>query len=907
MKQALAARVRAVSNAAVAVRAGRVAAETVGVVESKHPPLPLAAANAALRARDFPRAATLYLRALRAYPGLTGVVAANLLVMRRLHRRAQCGDLEGGAAVVDRRHEAAQGALERELQALCRKWASLSLEPKNDRHTAALAQAFEDAAGLVAAHPRASVAIGERGVLAEIVAVLYRKLWGASVVGTAPPPTGAARVAWQRHLPNGLQDSLAQVLLDLPDVGDSASCAPDAQTRPKAEEPSATPAALPRKAVAAAAPAPAHPASPAPALPAAAQATLPAAVTARPFSRPAPPRKPPVPWLAQSELQRLGAPEASTALRLGGFTLARAVAAPQERGGTLHNTFAAFARLCRLPFADSAALPSVEPRPGECALLGLDVPGLATLSLDFTSDRRLLLRLDASALPADVSIVVRGYQRELDGDSLVLVGEAMLANELLALVEFALTDACSPVLFTATTPDAQLLAAALAPFPSLSPGGVHGAEAFAAGALSMASLRCLSRQLLVESLSPVAGQLELGVAIAGATGAEPVFSRDFRDWLDLIFGVRLVAWGGGGGEALGLQSATSPPALVLPAEAIPSLHALVAARLTGRWPHDGSYLLAEKETALGRWRIEVREPQGLLDRLSVGGTLRRPLPMAPAADTNHRRPMSSPAPLALVFREDAAPPPISLLAPVAPGAEVLPEFAGMLPQRLDVRVVAVCASAEHGAALAEALALQEGAEISALTLLAPQHDHAALRASLPRALAQRTRIQVGTVADAASELATCEGLLLILGRPVLPHDTRTLAALSALALVEGVAASTCLLLATEAQGSTTTLRALGAGYAVRHVADGSALLSPVAASSEFPLDVFPVVATGPAVCMTTTQRWRSEGPALLGAQSDSGVRLATSRFSARLLEQALPSLEGPVPAAPALALSVLPA
>jgi hypothetical protein len=899
VKQALAAKARAVSSAAVAVRARSVAAETAGAVESKHPPLPLAAANTALRARDFPRAATLYLRALRAYPGLNGVVAANLLVMRHLHHRVQGGHAEAGAAVTDRRHEAVRGALERELQALCRKWASLSLEPTNDRQAAALAQAFEDAAEMVAAHPRASVAIGERGVLAEIVALLYRKLWGASVVGTAPPPTGAARVAWQRHLLNGLADSLAQALLGLPDADEWASRPSEAPPQPKAEISSAAPATLPSKVVAAASPRTARPTSPSPATPAAAQASLPAAVTARPFARPAPPRKPSGPWLAQSELQRLP-PEASTALRLGGFTLARAVAAPQERGGTLHATLAAFSLLCRLPFTDSAALPPVEPRSAGCALLGLHLPGVATLALDMPSDRRLRLRMDASGMPQGAGVVVRGYQREPGPDGLVLVGEAFIEDRALAIVELGLCDGFSPILLTATTPDARLLAAALVPFPSLCPGGLHAAEALAEGAVAVDALAALSRRLLDGGLSPAAEPVELGIFAAGATGAEIVLSRGFRAWLDDSFGVRIVAADDGLLLGLGPGSQTLP--LVLPADAIPSLHALMSVRARGQWPARGPYLLVDRASGRGRWRIDVDDPDVLAGRLRACASMRRPLCAPCGEELAARVSGGTKAPIALAFRDQSALPPINLLTPVAPDADPLPEFAAERREAVVVRVVAVCTTAEQGCALAETLALQEGVRVAQLTLVAPASTHASLRASLPRALAAMTRVEHGVLADIVDRSAAGgDGFLLVLGQPVLLHDARTLAVLAALARVDGVCASTCMLLAIDG----TAVRSLAAGHGLTRNRDGSVGLVAVQAPQQFPSDIFPVAATGAAVSMTTAQRWLSHGAALLGAEPCAGVRLATSRISAQCVEGTLAPVGGAVSGAPVLTIEEL--
>ncbi len=791
--------------------------------------MPLASANEAVRAGDHPTAAVLYLRALHQYPDLAPLISGNLDLLRRRLVRTLGDEVRAIPIIVGVNADAVGD----ECRALCRRWVSLDEAANPADRDKVLANALADVARMVASRPGARIVLSERHLIVWMVAALYQRLWGATVTLAHPTP-GLADVrggmASLRRWLGGSLAPLARVLLSSGGVA-------------RAGRPHELVAHLSY------------------------------------VSRP---------WLAQSELQRL--PVALAMLRLGGCVLARAES-------VLHSSavaVATFARLCSLQIPEeftAAAAEAPTVAAAACNILALPVDGLKTLALDYASARRLRLRVDAAGLPEGDIFVIRAYQRERDGECLALVGEAVVSKRLLLLLEFALTDAYSPVLLTATTPDARLIAAALVPFPSLCPGGVHAAEAVAVNARTVVALAALSRQLLVDTLRPSLGALELAVASPCATAAELVFRRDFMAWLDLVFSVRVVTWGAVSLEAMGIKAATSRPELALPPNAFPAMHTLAAARAAGCWPHAESFLLVDKAAGRGALSFEIREPKCLVDRLFTPDSLKRPTSRKESSQSRKRPLLAAGAPLALLHQDLLPLPAIRLLAPIASGVEVVPEFGGTICEYSAVRVVAVCTSVEHGVALAEALTLQERTEILALRLLAPKDIHAPIRAALPSSVALRTRILDCPLAAAVDELAGGDGWLLVLGKPVLPHDARTVVTLCALAAAEDVVAATCQLIACDAKG----VRGLGAGYAAFRRGDGSCTTRHVDGALHLPLDVFPVVATGDAVCMTTSSRWRVAREALFGVQSEGSLSLATTRISVQLLDDSTQHNEAAVP------------
>lgn len=855
------------------------------------PLMPLASANAAMRAGDHPTAAILYLQALQQYPDLLSVIGGNLDLLRRRFVRTLSEQVVESPIMVGVKAQ----AVDDECRALCRRWLSLDEAVSANDRDRALADALLDAAQMVASRPGSKIVLSEGHLIVWMVAALYQRLWGATVALAQPTP-GLANVRegmaslW-RSL-GGASVPLAKVLLSSQDDSRAviSSHSPSKTGLPR-EEVRTTSADVDSRRNASRVIE-----SPGGALALPAPPVLPAARPSAPVERPFHFVRP---WLAQSELQRL--PVTSSMLRLGACVVARAESVSPASALTL----ATFARLCRLRVPDELLAQASEPptaAAAACNLLALPVDGLKTLGLDYASERRLRLRVDAAALPEGNVIVIRAYQRELDRECLALVGEAVVSKRLLLLLEFALTDAYSPVLLTATTPDARLIAAALVPFPSLCPGGVHAAEAIAARARSIVALSTLSRQLLLDTLRPSHGNLELAIAAPGATAAELVFCRDFTEWLVLLFSVRVVAWGASNLEEMRIEAATSLPELVLPANAFPAIRMLATARAAGCWPSAHSFLLVERTSWRGLLSLEIREPRCLVQRLFAPESLKRPISRVSYSQSSGRPSLAAGAPCALLQQDPSPLTAIRLLAPVAPGLEVVPEFTCSTDGHLPIRVVAVCGSVEHGVALAEALALQERAQILALRLVAPKAMHAPLQAAVPSSVATRTRIVDSSLADAADELAGDDGWLLVLGRPVLPHDARTVLTLCSLASAEDVVATTCHLVACDAKGT----RGLGAGYAVFRRADGLCMTRPVDGALHLPQDVFPVVATGNAVCMTTSNRWRASREALFSEQSGGGFCLATTRISVQLLDESSEDIDPLVPADPVFVMSELP-
>jgi hypothetical protein len=132
---------------------------------------------------------------------------------------------------------------------------------------------------------------------------------------------------------------------------------------------------------------------------------------------------------------------------------------------------------------------------------------------------------------------LRAYQYDpVVGGGLVLVGDYVLQGADWQLSDLALVNPYLPVLLTLGAPEGHLTDAALIPYPSLLPGGIHEHECYL-GTFNN-DPKALARELLQEHLLAkehgwAMGQLQ--VDIREAIGIEAILSIDFKEWLWSIF------------------------------------------------------------------------------------------------------------------------------------------------------------------------------------------------------------------------------------------------------------------------------------------------------------------------------------------------------------------------------------
>ncbi len=146
------------------------------------------------------------------------------------------------------------------------------------------------------------------------------------------------------------------------------------------------------------------------------------------------------------------------------------------------------------------------------------------------------------------SLVLRGYQYDpAVGGGLVLVGESFLQCNEIQLVDLILINPYLPILLIICSSEGNLIDASFIPYPSLLPGGIHEHECYVSDEPNNFDVLSLVRELIVEHLRVLnsdsiwaLGQLQ--VDIREATGAEIIFSSDFKEWVWSIFSLRIKAW-----------------------------------------------------------------------------------------------------------------------------------------------------------------------------------------------------------------------------------------------------------------------------------------------------------------------------------------------------------------------------
>lgn len=232
--------------------------------------------------------------------------------------------------------------------------------------------------------------------------------------------------------------------------------------------------------------------------------------------------------------------------------------------------------------------------------------------------------------------VIRCFQFDLSRGELCLNTEISLLGDGPAFINIKLSNPFTPLLFTVTAFEGTLLDMTLLPFPSLCRGGAHYGELSSVGDWSgyMVNLKSVSNSLVEEYIGWFGAPENFAVArlaidLKGATGAEKIFAAPFKEWLSRVMHIRAVPvdeqlMSQGATVERYLESALSEsylPAdedasqrtqarescgsliLILPADALPTLSALVSRRL--RMPENsvaavGSYVQAHPVTCKPR-------------------------------------------------------------------------------------------------------------------------------------------------------------------------------------------------------------------------------------------------------------------------------------------------------------------
>lgn len=195
------------------------------------------------------------------------------------------------------------------------------------------------------------------------------------------------------------------------------------------------------------------------------------------------------------------------------------------------------------------------------------------------------------------------------------------------VADIAMVSHLRPLLIEALDAADRVVDALLVPFPSLWRGGLHFAEALArdAAAGPLGAAATLSRMLLAQGGEKAAfGLSRIVFDIDSANGTETGLARDLLNWLIRDLGIAVETKAlladdpGRAAIAAGIQSIGPPvlqraeaATLTLPAQAVPSLHALFAGQEMEQAGTGAGFLQLDRGSSLPGWRLSSEDWHGL--------------------------------------------------------------------------------------------------------------------------------------------------------------------------------------------------------------------------------------------------------------------------------------------------------
>ena len=245
-----------------------------------------------------------------------------------------------------------------------------------------------------------------------------------------------------------------------------------------------------------------------------------------------------------------------------------------------------------------------------------------------------------------------------------------------------------PVLLELSAADGTSRAFAMLPFPSLLPGGIHGAELRALQIESnpMDAFWALSEAMLQEAVGAdvLSGRSVVSLSVASDQGTDNglVLSAPFQEWLTSVFGLGVElsdapAESAGAVRELASAALERGLQLVLPPKFVPTISALVSHRLHEA---DGeatsvSYLVAEADTYRPRWLIALPADQ------DFGAAIPQLRPVLTPDTASPPPGATAPIPLAIAVRSRAG-----LTAPGSVGTPNKTDLAPAKPEALTVLI-----------------------------------------------------------------------------------------------------------------------------------------------------------------------------------------------------------------------------
>jgi len=518
--------------------------------------------------------------------------------------------------------------------------------------------------------------------------------------------------------------------------------------------------------------------------------------------------------------------------------------------------------------------------------------------------------------------VLRAYQYDpVVGGGLVLVGDYVLQGADWQLTDLALVNPYFPVLLTLGAPEGYLTDAALIPYPSLLPGGIHEHECYV-GTFNN-DPKALAQELLQEHLLAkehgwAMGQLQ--VDILEAVGTETILSIDFKEWLWSIFSLRIKPWRPPdlpqalaeywqkvfnspplmrSVEKFSSQSAREREGRVLlcPPRSIPSLRALTISRSLGELEQTcgvSHFLLVQAGPLTQRWLVRWPDmASNPVLAVAQDDAIHVPIVLGKKNDVTKQAPENSLGVSAILMSESLAANALQLIMPIAP------DFAGPSLQTItaaevDVVVTAVDLPTEIFSAFLESLSFQRAISLRQIVIILPSSgDQKTFDALLKRNYAGRylllpareaelykQRVQRAT---AAIKQHSDDGYMVFINQPLVLHDPRTLATLAqALATPETATTSALLIGNVETKSKPETVICSSSLFPVLRQSKTETEWHNENLAVAIPRTTLPVASHGDALFMIKTKEWKKSGGfAGIEAEDENALHEYSAKLCAR--------------------------
>nr|NUR37562.1 hypothetical protein [Sphingomonas sp.] len=420
----------------------------------------------------------------------------------------------------------------------------------------------------------------------------------------------------------------------------------------------------------------------------------------------------------------------------------------------------------------------------------------------FASNGRLRSRWQVASEP----LVVRAYQHLPGEGSQRMVAEGLAASPL-DFIDAQLANPFFPMLFVLSDPDGTIRDHELLAFPSLCRGGLHYAELISlhgdasrsADPIGLGThsdrLAANLEAILAEAAEPSIANLV--VDLTGADGTEALFQPEFQSWLSHVMRISMEPLAANNGAIaddylaasahLPVQTRRRGGALILPADTVPSIGALVASASAASSQDEAilPLLIANNDPSQPVKRVEMPALSTPALHTAVEGfrvVWPRFVPDGRCAPVGVA---------AIRCGSRIGPNDAELLMPVAPDATNLVSAQQAITWLLFAEVWDEVVLGES----LQLLALQDGADQTAVAIVGE---------APPSSLVQAQRLFGGRVSswpDLTAALETLGTPLTgYLGAHVLLHDPRTSAVLGGILDDPGVVSSSCVLISTEKRG-----------------------------------------------------------------------------------------------------------